>query len=286
LLIVTGIVMGFTLQRVYSSATNSLQQQYIREVELLARSIDNRFISLARIAEDTAIFLGLEPTIEEAELYALLRRNANRNPLIYGAAIAFEPFAYKRDQRLFAPYVYDTDLKAIDIGADSYDYTSAEWEWYSAVEASHSAKWTEPYFDTGAGNLAMTTYSAPIMRGTEFIGVTTVDLRLDSLSMEILDQLRGQKFMIMSADGRFVAHYKPEMALNSTLHELVADQSNPAFVPIADRIMGSTTSLDIIEDIVLYDEVIAGTTWIFSTPIPSAGWRLATLVSEDDVTSP
>ncbi len=278
--------MGLTFQRVYTSATTSLQEQYIRELNLLARSIDNEFISLARIAEDTAIFLSVKPGLEEAELYDLLRRNTNRSPLIYGSAIAFEPFAFNREKRLFAPYVYDVDLKAIDIGAVSYDYTSGEWEWYAAVEATHEAKWTEPYFDTGAGNIAMTTYSAPVMRGESFTGVTTVDLRLDSLSMEIAAQLNNQKFMIMSPNGRFVSHYQPEMALNATLQELVADQNNPQFSLVADKILNGDTDVDIVENMVLYDEVIAGNTWIFYTPIPSTGWYLATLVSEVDVTGP
>lgn len=278
--------MGLTFQRVYTSATTSLQTQYIRELNLLAHGIDNEFISLARIAEDTAIFLSIRPDLTETELYDLLRRNANRSPLIYGAAIAFEPFTFSRDRRLFAPYVYDVDLKAIDIGAVSYDYTSGEWEWYAAVEATHEAQWTEPYFDTGAGNIAMTTYSAPIMRGNTFAGVTTVDLRLDNLAMEIAAQLNNQKFMIMSPNGRFVSHYRPDLALNATLQELVADQGNQQFAPVADKILDGATGLDIIENLVLYDEVIAGNSWIFYTPIPSAGWYLATLVSEMDVTQP
>jgi sigma-B regulation protein RsbU (phosphoserine phosphatase) len=278
--------MGFTFQRVYTSATTSLQQQYIREVNLLARSIDNEFISLSRIAEDTAIFLSVRPGIDEAQLYELLRRNANRSPLIYGAAIAFEPFTFNREKRLFAPYVYDTDLKAIDIGTSSYDYTSGEWEWYAAVEASHQAQWTEPYFDAGAGDLAMTTYSAPVMRNGVFVGVTTVDLRLDNLSMKIATQLTNQKFMIMSPKGRFVSHYQPQMALNATLQELVADQNNSQLALVADKILAGDTGLDIVKNLVLYDEVIAGNSWVFYTPLPSTGWYLATLVSETDVTGP
>ncbi len=286
LLAVTGIVMGLTFQRVYNSATSSLQQQYIREINLLARSIDNEFVSLSRIADDTAIFLAIHPDLNEPQLYEMLRRNASRNPLIYGAAIAFEPYTFKREQRLFSPYVYDTDLKEIDIGAVSYDYTSGEWEWYAAVEATHEAVWTEPYFDTGAGNLAMTTYSAPVMRDTQFTGVTTVDLRLDSLSTKISEQLNNQKFMIMSPSGRYVSHYRPEMALNGTLRELVAKQTNSALAPIADKILDGDTGLDIVENLVLDNEVIVGNTWIFYTPIPSTGWYLATLVSEVDVTNP
>src|SRR5690606_25620224 len=157
----------------------------------------------------SALYLGLRADYDTAELYDLLRLNAGRDPLLYGAAIAFAPYAFHENQRLFSPYVYDSDLKAIDIGAEAYDYTSGGWEWYSAVEASGEALWTEPYFDTGAGNMAMTTYSAPINHSGEFIGVATIDLRLDRLSQQIAAEMPDQKFMVMGPSGRFVSHYDP-----------------------------------------------------------------------------
>ena len=286
LLVIEGIVMGLTLQRVYNSATETLQQQHLREVNLLAQSIDNEMQSLARIAEDLAGFLNIRQDLQERDLYALLSQNAGRNPLLYGAAIAFEPFAYTADKELFSPYVYDNDLKQMDIGADGYDYTDGTWEWYSAVKATQRGTWTEPYFDSGAGNLAMTTYSHPLLRDGAFIGVVTVDLRLHELSRKISAQLESDQFMIMSAEGRFVSHYRPELALKSTLLEFGAEQTSPEYQAVADAILAGESGLGIVNDLRLDGARVPGATWIFYTPIPSTGWFLATLHSESDLTQP
>ena len=278
--------MGVTLKRVYDSAVTSLQEQRLMEVTLLALAIDNELISLARIAEDTAAFMRVRATPQPDELYALLRENANRTPLIYGAGIAFEPYIYDSETRLFAPYVYDEDLKAIDISVVAYDYTTGEWPWYSDILGSREGKWIDPYFDTGAGNLEMTTYSVPLYRDDSFIGVATIDLRLDELSREISDVLNGQRFMILTGDGTFVSHYLPELALNSDIHESASMQTDSNFSRIVDEILSGDTGMGIVEDLFINDELLPGNSWILYTPIKSTGWLLATIQSETALTQP
>jgi len=278
--------MGFTLQRLYDSATSTLQGQHLREVNLLARSIDNELLALAGIAESTADYLGIQPLVETGSLYALLRENIGRNPLIYGAAVAFEPYAFRPDLRLFSPYVYDLDRKAIDISAVAYDYTEARWEWYAGVRNSRSGRWSDPYFVTGADNNMLTTYSAPIWRGDTFTGVTTIDLRLDQLSARIASVLDDEKFMLVSTSGRFVSHYHPELALNATLQAFGSQQENPAWMPVQDRIMAGQSGLDIVSELILDGAVVSGNTWIFYTPILSTGWYLVTLQPESALTLP
>jgi len=73
----------------------------------------------------------------------------------------------------------------------AYDYSdvsNALAEWYTAprclylrdgVEAGY---WTSPYFDEGAGNINMVTYSQPIIsRDGTFLGVATIDVEVDAL---------------------------------------------------------------------------------------------------------
>jgi sigma-B regulation protein RsbU (phosphoserine phosphatase) len=286
LLLIAGVVMGVTLKRVYVSAVSSLQQQRLLEVSLLARSIDNELISLARIAEDTAAFMRVGTTPQPDELYALLAENASRTPLIYGAAIAFAPYVYDSATRLFAPYVYDDDFKAIDISVVAYDYTTGEWPWYSDILGSEKGQWIDPYFDTGAGNLAMTTYSVPLYRDGTFLGVTTVDLRLDELSREISDILRGQRFMIMTRDGTFVSHYQPEQALNSSLQQFANDQSDTALGDTIEDVLSGNTGIEIVENLHINGETLEGNSWILYTPIASSGWLLASIQSEAELTQP
>lgn len=277
--------MGFTLRRVYDSAAETLQQQHLREVVLLARSINSDMRSLSRIAETTATFLDTSPALGEEDLYALLRRNVSRNALLYGAAIAFEPGAFNGKER-FSPYVYDRDFKQMDIGAEAYDYTNGNWEWYSGVKETRAGLWTEPYFDDGAGDLEMTTYSYPLTRDGEFIGVTTIDLRLDQLSSAISTQLDGEMFMIMSPTGTFVSHYQPEQALHGSLQDFGTEQTNLDYEAVEKAILAGESGFASVEDMVIDGAVVPGATWIFYAPIPSTGWFLATLHSEDVLTQP
>jgi len=278
--------MGFTLQRLYDSAVSALQAQHLREVNLLARNIDNELLVLAGIAKGTADQIGVQAAPDAGSLYALLRVNIGRNPLIYGAAIAFEPFAFRPDLRLFSPYVYDVDRKAIDISASAYDYTEPRWEWYAGVRNQTDGRWSAPYFDTGAGNSVLTTYSAPIWRTGVFLGVTTIDLRLDQLSEHISDVLDNQKFLLVSRNGRFVAHYQPHLALNGSLQDFAATQVNPAYAEVQERILNGQSGLGIVSDLVLDEGLVPGNTWLFHTPVPSTGWFLVTLQPESELTRP
>ncbi|HEY0963953.1 MAG TPA: SpoIIE family protein phosphatase [Pseudomonadales bacterium] len=283
---IAGIVMGFTLRRVYNSAAETLQQQHLRETVLLARSINNEMRSLARIAEDTAMFLDIDRDLRDEQLYALLRQNTGRNPLLYGAAIAFEPGTFDGNTQLFAPYVYDRDLKQMDIGKNGYDYTDGRWEWYTGVKESGTSLWTEPYFDNGAGNLEMTTYSHPLLRDGEFIGVATIDIRLDQLSSAVSSQLDGEMFMIMSSNGTFVSHYLPEQALHGSLQDFGTEQTNLAYEDVEDAILSGASGFASVDDMVIEGEVVPGATWIFYSPVPSTGWFLATMHSEAVLTQP
>ena len=46
----------------------------------------------------------------------------------------------------------------------------------------HTGYWTSPYFDAGAGNINVVTYSRPIVsQSGKFLGVATIDIAVDAL---------------------------------------------------------------------------------------------------------
>jgi hypothetical protein len=200
LIIITSIIMGFTLSRINTFAILNIQKNELGELDLYANQIAAEFNGLGQIATTTANILSLVKEISDEEIYNLLMRNVSDNPLIYGAAIAFEPFSFHEDKRLFAPYVHQSadNLAAIDIGEDSYDYSDGNWEWYSAVRESGEAVWTEPYFDEGAGDVLMTTFSVPFFRDGNFAGVATLDIRLDALRELTAREFGDKNFILLS----------------------------------------------------------------------------------------
>ena len=80
--------------------------------------------------------------------------------------------------------------------------------------------WSEPYFDKGAGNILMSTYSATFRAGDSFGGVCTVDIDLarlrETVGKEIDETL---DFVILAADGRYIYHPDPSRIMARTLSD-------------------------------------------------------------------
>ncbi len=278
--------MGLTLRRVYDSAVFTLQDQHLREINLLATGLNYELSSLSDTVDDTSRFLGLKPTLDTEAIFNLLKDTLRRDPLIYGAGVAFEPFAYRNDLRLFAPYVYDKDMKRLDLSTVQGDYTSGRVQWYQQARTSGHASWSEPYIDNGNGNMPIVTYAVPIRSGATVIGVATFDLRLDLLNQRLSERMNPSRFMIMSPTGRFISHYDPAMVLNSGLAEMTAALVNPSFQQITSHIMNGDTGMGVVNDLYLNGNIVPGNLWISYTPITTTGWRLATIASEQDLIAP
>ena len=279
--------MGITLSRIYEFSAINIQEQELAELNLYAERIGAQFDGLAKIAITTANVLSQEEDFTEDELYGLLYRNVADNPMVYGAAVAFEPFSYNADTRLFSPYVYGQgiELNAIDIGADSYDYTDGSWEWYAGVLESGRGLWTEPYFDEGAGNVMMTTYSAPFYRDGAIGGVATIDVRLDGTNDMNTLQAANENFTVLSRTGHYLSHYNPDLVMNSTIQDQAALQNNPAFSAGVERMLAGERGMQVVNNLFLDGEIVDGESWIFYTPVPATGWFLASTMPRTVLTS-
>lgn len=72
----------------------------------------------------------------------------------------------------------------------AYDYSDTnnpDVEWYTAPrclffkDGTTDGYWTSPYFDAGAGNINMVTYAQPIIAGSKFLGIATIDIEVEAL---------------------------------------------------------------------------------------------------------
>ncbi|HTR00296.1 MAG TPA: SpoIIE family protein phosphatase [Candidatus Acidoferrum sp.] len=286
LLIIAGVVMGFTLRRVYDSAIRTMQDQHLREISLLATGIDNELDAVRGSVEDSARFLALRPTLNGEAVFNLLKDTMRRDPVIYGAAFAFEPFAWRNDLRLFAPYVFDKDMKQLDLSTVLGEYPSGRVDWYQRVKTGGQPVWTEPYLDSVNRSMPIVTYAVPIRAGGTFIGVATLDLRLDLLNQRLAARMTPSRYLLMTPSGRFLAHYDSSMILNSGLSDMTAAVVNPQFQLITNHIMAGDTGMGVIDNLYLDGGIEPGNLWISYTSILASNWRLATIASESDLIEP
>lgn len=191
-----------------SLVLNQRRQEVQNDAMAHAGQYDAYFLEAERAAEMLASILGKEERPNAEELYRLLEATLHANPNFYGAAIAYVPYGFEPGRKLFSPYVMRLPdrIERMDIGATGYDYTNGKWEWYSGPAKSLRRHWTEPYDDTGAGQVRMATCSVPFFRNGKLEGVATIDLELTALRQRV-EERRGASqgtFLIVTSTGNLV----------------------------------------------------------------------------------
>ncbi len=286
-LVIYVAVLGAAMTIMRADARAEVEAATTRLAANYAARFDGAFREARAVADSTARFFETAPELTEEQIYAQLRANVLQNPLVFGAAAAFEPGTLRDDDSLVCPYAYrgPGGIAEMNITREVYDwYGDERWQWWHQAKRAGRGIWTDPFFDEGAGNVVMVTYSAPFFLDGRFRGVTTVDIRLPTLEESIGRQITSDTpFMILTADGRFVASRAESQVMARTIFEVAADAGRPDVAAAATDIVSGKTGVTALQG---WDAVPRGwegwneTQWVFYAPIESTGWAFAALVPE------
>ena len=290
LLIVAAAVFVLALLLAYNNAlarrvlvrraeenAGNLTQATVNRVESVLSATQKVPQGLATVIERT--------TYDADELREILRLFVERNPEVYGATIAFEPYAFDPHQEQFAPYFYRRggEIHYASLAEPSYRYP--EQDWYRVPRQTLRADWSEPYYDEGGGNTIMSTYSVPFFEERDgarrFRGVVTADIELDWLtaivsSIRILDS--GYAFLI-SRNGVIVTHPNRQLVMHATLSSIAEQRHRPGLAAIGQAMIHGSEPGFVHTDCVTNDDPC----WLAYAPVPSSGWVLAALFPEREL---
>jgi len=279
-------VMGMIGTFNYHYWLEILEKNVVENAGNLAKSTVNRIetiiVSTEKVADNFAGFIENGPLTEE-ELKRFLRTNVGENTEVYGSTVAFEPYAFKTSEEYFAPYFFkkNKELEYVFLGSDfRYQYR----DWYQIPKELGRSYWSEPYYDEGAGEAMMSTYSAPFYErtpeGRKFRGVVTADISLDWLqetvsSIKILET--GYAFLV-SRTGTIVTHPIKEMIMNETIFSIAEARGDEGLRDIGRRMIQGASG------IVPFTSMVTGKEcWMYYEPVPSTGWSLAVLFPKDEL---
>ena len=250
------------------------------------RKIDTVFSSVETVPKSLVTFLE-NNEFSQSELKETLSVLVKDNQEIYGCCIAFAPYTYKPDIKLFAPYAYNQKkdtVKYIEL-SKSYDYTT--WEWYKKPAELNHSFWTEPYFDEGAGDIFMCTYSVPFYKknkkgkNKKFYGVTTADMSLTWLDKFLgsLKETYGPGFtFIASSKGTIISYPLRKDIVNTTIFELADKRNDPVLKKIGERMIRGETGLQYYVYPLKNEKG-----WIYFTPVLFNNWSIATFFPTKDL---
>jgi serine phosphatase RsbU (regulator of sigma subunit)/HAMP domain-containing protein len=245
--------------------------------------IESILKAVEKVPQQIAISLEAS-TYTKEDLLSILRQTVHNNSEIYGSTIAFEPYMFDPNELYFAPYFYKhkDEVRHKYIGSESYKYFS--WDWYKIPKETNNSMWSEPYYDEGAGNIIMSTFSVPFYRNIKgerkLAGVVTADISLKWLQ-EMVSSIKiaetGYAFLI-SKKGTVVTHPKQELIMNQSITSL-GEKFNRPRIHKLEQVMENGETILISEKHLFTSEDI----WLFHTPLPSNGWSLGVIFPKEEL---
>ncbi len=105
-LIIYVVVLGLMMAHLRGESQVEVEEEMTRLAANWAARFDGAFREAAAIALSTARFMESQPDPSQEAIFEQLRSNTLQNPVVYGAAMAFEPGTYTSGDELFCPYVF------------------------------------------------------------------------------------------------------------------------------------------------------------------------------------
>ncbi|MBN2687012.1 MAG: SpoIIE family protein phosphatase [Deltaproteobacteria bacterium] len=245
-------------------------------IETILRGVDDAPRYLASLLE--------QRTFVKDDLLKLVANVLNTSSDIYGSTAAFEPYAYDPSSRYFAPY-YCRDnggLKLVYLGGASYQYFNMDW--YRVPKETGKPAWSEPYFDEGAGQIVMSTYSVPFYRhdGDEraVAGVVTADVSLEGLKdiVSAVTMYQSGYAFLISRKGVFVTHPDRELIMRESIFGLAKKAGDENLLRIGeDMVRGGEGFVS------LKGHVTGKKSWMYFAPMSFTGWSIGLIFPEEEL---
>jgi sigma-B regulation protein RsbU (phosphoserine phosphatase) len=286
LLILTSITLIFSVVFIYNYffsrqiITDNIEKNANSVASATVNRIDSVLRALEKVPQSLAYFLE-SSAYDSDDIMELIRSVIEHNPEIYGATIAFEPYAYDSKTLRIAPYFFKSE-GSVEFTYIRYEYFYSDW--YQIPKELDRPIWTEPYYDVGAGEIVMATYSVPFYKTVsgkrKFMGIVTADISLSWLQ-EMVASIKiaktGYGFLI-TKNGTFVTHPASDFIMNETIFS-VAEAKGDAHLRELGREMIRGKS-----GFVPFRSMVTGENcWMVYAPLSASGWSLGVLFPQDEL---
>lgn len=262
------------------------EENALKLAAVTAEQLDSELEGIAVIAKNLA-YAAQYGAWNEETITALLHKVVQDNNDVFGSTIAFEPHAFSRDLRAYAPYFYkgSKGLNYVQLGTDSYNYFVKDW--YRKPLLAKTPMWSAPYFDKGGGNALMITYSCPLFDVTKNDptavprGIVTVDVRLEDIT-EFLSKLRLQETgyaFLMNSEGVLLAHPEKGMVMNESIYTLSGKANDRKLKALAKQISEKQNGFIDIGTTALSKK----DSYLAFSKLPRTDWTLGIVFPKDEL---
>ena len=266
----------------YYYSEKALQEEASKRAETQLESTRNRIMDVIDQAESAvrnSVWIAQWCLNVPDSLPRVCTRIVEGNPVVLGSTIALVP-NYHPILPLYAPYVFrqGDSLAFQSLATPQYDYP--EQEWFKKPIELDSEYWSEPYIDTGGGEVLMTTFSQPIKdQKGKMAAILTADISLDWLT-DLLENSQVYPHahnLMFSRSGRFMVSKNRELVLQQTVMDVVGKMRDQDDFQELSRAMlaGDSGKRTLTFE--------GKKSHIYFAPVERTGWSMCIVIPEDDI---
>lgn len=267
----------------YAFSRKGMQEEANKRAESQLEATQNRIMDIINQAEAAvrnSIWIAQWCLAVPDSLHRVAQRIVEDNPVVVGSTVALVP-GYLPKRPLFSPYVFqakDGTLSFSSLATNEYDYPSQEW--FSKALDKESGYWSEPYIDTGGGNILMTTFSMPIkdVNGTT-AAVLTADISLDWLTDLVgnLTVYPNAFNMVVSRAGQIMVCPVESLIMNNHIDDMIPQMDDTSATRELNRAMLSGQSG---HTQIKYN---GANNYVYFAPVERTGWAMSIVIPEDEI---
>ena len=269
----------------YSFSRKGMQEEANKRAESQLEATQNKIMDIINQAEAAvrnSMWIAQWCLNVPDSLHRVAQRIVEDNPVVVGSTVAMVP-GYLPRRPLFSPYVFEEPggaLRFSSLATPEYDYPSQEW-FVKALE-NEAGYWSEPYIDTGGGDILMTTFSMPIKDAS---GVTAAVLTAD-ISLDWLTDLVGNLTvypnafnMVLSREGKIMVCPVETLVMTKTVNEMASQMDDSVSTKKLNSAMLSGESGH------AHIKYRGANNYVYFAPVKRTGWSMSIVIPEDEIFS-
>ncbi|NEQ72471.1 MAG: hypothetical protein F6K23_04915 [Okeania sp. SIO2C9] len=263
---------------------DNAKQQAQRETARVALEIDRRLY----FAQKSAISVANDLTsgkLSDGELSERLKSEIEANTELLDIGVAYQPFAYQPDVKLYAPYYGRRDDK-VELFEAKINYTKPKYAWYSNT-LNKGPNWGEPYLwsDTSLVSDPVVGFYTPFYNPNtpdkSPRGIVYSEYSLGQIRqvMESLNLGRTGYGFILSQTGTYLYHPNEELfKAQENVFELTYEQKDEKLRElIIKALKGTPVAAN------LTDDVTGQNSWLFLRTTNRNGWVVGIIFIQDEI---
>jgi sigma-B regulation protein RsbU (phosphoserine phosphatase) len=250
----------------------SLAWESIYRIEGILTGIENVTSGLA--------FLTANKIITAAEIEQYLQYRFNSDPTILAVTIAYEPGVslipgdpesktYCNNKNSY--HIHFLDKKPVDYAMD---------DWYIIPVFKKEGYWSEPWVNMQSTTEPITSYSAPIIRNGNVIGVIRTDVSLHLLQdiVSSVHLLKSGYATMISRNGTYITHPADSLVLNYTIFSLAENYKVNGLKEVGfNMLKGKSGFVKIKFPIHKYAR------WFYYAPVKVNKWAVAVVFRDNEI---